>query len=602
MKKFLFTLIGLFSVYFASAQCQASFTLASAPTPPLTVTLTNASTANVTFINYATNLIHWGDGTNSYTSLTGVLNHTYASPGTYNVQLILHNIDSSTNTIICSDSMTQTITVNYSPCTSTITTMNNGNGSYSFTANNVGGGTGLSYAWNFGDGSTGTGANVNHTYTNSGSYNVVLVTTGSGCTSTATVTINYFNGTLNCNTLSANFTHSQNGYTVYCSNTSTIVNNVPPTGSVTRIGHWDFGDGSPIVNNIYAPSHTYTTAGTYTITLTNDWVDSNNTSTIYCTKTNAQTVTITAPPPPANVISGNIYWDSLNTWGAMSNFKVWLIVHDTANNTLTAVDSLVTSGMSIASYSFSNKPVGNYLTKAATTAGNPGSVGMVPTYHDSSLYWNMAATIWHTGGSTLNKNIYMRNGIQTSGPGFVGGNISLGANKGTNSGVPNLLVLLRNSANQFIAFTYTDMNGDYSFGNLPVGIYNVYPESMNYITTPSSALNMTGGQYTITGVNFKQTSTEIKPVNTGIENLPNTVFYNIYPNPTNGEMTINWATNTSETANIQITDVTGRVVLQTNANTNHATTLNIAKFQAGIYLIKISTDKLQHTEKVVLQH
>ena len=44
--------------------------------------------------------------------------------------------------------------------------------------------------------------------------------------------------------------------------------------------------------------------------------------------------------------------------------------------------------------------------------------------------------ITHTGGTSLNNFIYVRQGTVTSGPGFIGGNVAFGANKGASSGEP----------------------------------------------------------------------------------------------------------------------------------------------------------------------
>ena len=56
----------------------------------------------------------------------------------------------------------------------------------------------------------------------------------------------------------ANFSDAISGFTATCTNLSTSINN-------TLNYFWDFGDGN--TSSIQNPSHTYTTSGTYTITL-----------------------------------------------------------------------------------------------------------------------------------------------------------------------------------------------------------------------------------------------------------------------------------------------------------------------------------------------
>ena len=44
-------------------------------------------------------------------------------------------------------------------------------------------------------------------------------------------------------------------------------NSFTGSGKTITAHSWDFGDGSPIVNSTATPAHTYTSAGTYTVTL-----------------------------------------------------------------------------------------------------------------------------------------------------------------------------------------------------------------------------------------------------------------------------------------------------------------------------------------------
>ena len=197
----------------------------------------------------------------------------------------------------------------------------------------------------------------------------------------------------------------------------------------------------------------------------------------------------------------------------------------------------------------------------------------------------------------------MKSGYFAGGPGFIGGNISLGANKGTGAGVPGIIVMLRNATtNEVLRFTYTDANGDYSFGNLPAGSYNIFPEDMNYITIPSGTIVLASGQYMTTGINFKHTPTHIKPIPAGINNVPQNSLFSIYPNPSHGMVQINWATDVTTNATIQVIDMTGRQVYSADATTSQSKIINLSHLQSGAYFIKVLTDKAQRSEKIMIQH
>src|SRR5690606_12603173 len=116
---------------------------------------------------------------------------------------------------------------------------------------------------------------------------------------------------------------------------------------------------------------------------------------------------------------------------------------DSATSILAAVDSvIVTTIAGSGSYKFTNPAAGQYRTKAALHSGATSGTGHVPTYHTSSLMWNTATIINHTGGATSGKHITMQTGTLTSGPGFIGGNVNQGANMGTANGLAGLLVFL----------------------------------------------------------------------------------------------------------------------------------------------------------------
>jgi gliding motility-associated-like protein len=146
------------------------------------------STSTISSGSITNQLWDFGDGKTS----SGVsVNHSYFSPGTYQVKLIV------TSDLGCSDSLIKSITVYPQPLAAYIIPANQcytGN-NFSFNSNaTIGyGGSISSEVWNFGDGNSSSGSNVSHSFSTAGKYPVNLqVTSNNGCIDLVTDTITVF--------------------------------------------------------------------------------------------------------------------------------------------------------------------------------------------------------------------------------------------------------------------------------------------------------------------------------------------------------------------------------------------------------------------------
>jgi len=111
----------------------------------------------------------------------------------------------------------------------------------------------------------------------------------------------------------------------------------------------------------------------------------------------------------------------------------------------------------------------------------------------------------------------------------------------------------------------------------------------NTATTPSFAINpIINTNYTVTGTNLNGcvgTGTVQLKVNTctGISELSNQNGLRIYPNPNNGEFTIE-LTNINN-GNITITNVLGQIIKSQKAELSNQ--INLSAFDKGIYFINV---------------
>jgi gliding motility-associated-like protein len=227
---------------------------------------------------------HFGEPSSGPADSSNLQNptHTYSTPGTYTVTLIA-------GTSPCPSIMQQTVIVNALPtaqftynqlCGSDVVYFTN-------TSTIISGDTISGVSWNFGDPASGpnnisTAQAPQHVFSAAGTYTVILtVTSVNNCQSTVSQQIVV--GPL----LSAAF----NAPSV-CTNTPMSFTDMSSTLSGNIVSWtWDFGDGSPIVTGQANPTHTYTTTGSFQVTLV-------VTTSTGCIDTLVSPVSTTAPPVP----------------------------------------------------------------------------------------------------------------------------------------------------------------------------------------------------------------------------------------------------------------------------------------------------------------
>jgi serine protease len=225
------------------------------------------------------------------------------------------------------------------------------------------GGTISAHSWTFGDGSTSTATSPSHTYAAAGTYNVTETVTDSvsGATNAKTISVTVTAPSTG-GTPTAAFSVSTNGLTATFTDSST------DTGGTISAHSWTFGDGS--TSTATSPSHTYASAGTYSVTET--VTDSANGKTSSATKS-------------VTVAGGGVWTGSVNNLSQMSGGYLYYSVTVPAGATNL---KFVTSGGSgidwlfvgygyqpslyFASYSSENFGTSQSITIANPTAGSYG--------------------------------------------------------------------------------------------------------------------------------------------------------------------------------------------------------------------------------------
>jgi PKD repeat protein len=210
---------------------------------------------------------NFGDGS----SATGrTASHSFASQQTYTVTLTitndLGNSASAPKAVTIGAGSAPTADFVFSPSAPIV------NQPVNFDASQARAGAGHSianYAWNFGDGASRTGVNATHDFGSAGTFNVTLtVTDEAGQATTVSKAVSVVSTSGGGGATSATFTFSP----LTPSALQPVFFNA--SGSSAATGHtlttyaWNFGDGSLITASTASITHTFASAGTFTVALT----------------------------------------------------------------------------------------------------------------------------------------------------------------------------------------------------------------------------------------------------------------------------------------------------------------------------------------------
>lgn len=211
----------------------------------------------------------FGDG--ETTALTGNdnldISHTYQDPSVYEAQVIVRDAEGNlarSSTVITANTPTPP---QQGPQAVLNASTDQGDAPLTVTFDASGSqdddGQITAYDWDFGDGTSAFGAQVTHTFTQDGTYVVVLTVTndeGEMATARQTITV----GTTSNEPPQAAFIASPDTGTAPLTVVFDAASSSDADG-IIQAYTWDFGDGD--ISSGQVVSHTFTTAGTFTVTL-----------------------------------------------------------------------------------------------------------------------------------------------------------------------------------------------------------------------------------------------------------------------------------------------------------------------------------------------
>lgn len=393
--------------------------------------------------------------------------------------------------------------------------------------------------------------------TQSGMYGVT-VTDSSGCSGSDSVLVTISNAP----SITASATNET------CSSCCNGTASVSATGNALSYT-WSNGSNSTTLTGLCP--------GTYSVTVEDTLTG--------CTSSTS--VTVSAYVASCYVLSGIV--------DQGDDTRVYLIQEDSGS--LSAVDSVTTDATGL--YLFSNVCNGTYYVKAALLSSHTYYTAFLPTYYDSAALWNAATAVVVNNASNYSVDIEMIAGTNSGGAGFIGGLISQGANRGEGDPVVGVYVVAYNEDGSVAAFDRTDANGAYELTNLALGTYEVYADVLNKTAYPHQ-VTLSEETSESTNRDFEVIGSIIKPIApTGLEDISATGF-NVYPNPTEGFITIN--SGELEITTVNVLSLLGERVMAVNtANQTQNIDLDLSHMASGSYILEMNGENFTTHQSIIIK-
>ena len=277
-----------------------------------------------------------------------------------------------------------------------------------------------------------------------------------------------------------------------------------------------------------------------------------------------------------------------STGAALANTKVYLITYNDTDTSLTAIDSSTTDGSG--AYQFSGTSAGDlYLKATPDSATYPSEI---PTYYENSLVFQSATAIGGECGS-LTLDFSTIAGTNPGGPGFIGGLISQGANKMGEALAGITLLLVDSTTKQVHDITQTDATGNFQFGNLALGTYEIWVDRAFIDNDAAPVITLSAQQPTLNDLSFELHSTYLEwlqGVGIDKDDFWKGNIFTLYPNPAKDRLMLEWKDQQLHVeTELSIYSLNGQLLKTVAISPTGQTNFTI-DLSAGMYMYKITQE------------
>lgn len=330
---------------------------------------------------------------------------------------------------------------------------------------------------------------------------------------------------------------------------------------------WNFGDGFNSTEE--NPIHAYIDTGTYSASLSILTIDS-------CTSSANEEIFVSELYSTGNAFMGS---------SLLPSGKVYLYSVDTTERKYLLSDyGEISNGFF--EFAFSElEPTNTFYVVPISSFPENHYPEYFPTYYGDELYWENADLLYSYTSDTININLVRRSGI-FYGNGYISGILDSG--QFVESELDGAMVLLLDANQQ--PLKYVQLNNDHTFemSHIPFGDYYLLidkigiPDKLHPVSLTSSNSSL----YVEITMNQTLLSSNSISLNPSVC---------VYPNPCSDKLTIRFNNEIKTEIPIQITDVSGKVVLSRVLSlTNNKMQVEMSHFSNGFYTVSV----LNHIFKV----
>jgi len=218
--------------------------------------------------------------------------------------------------------------------------------------------------------------------------------------------------------------------------------------------------------------------------------------------------------------------------------------------------------------------------------------GVAPLYYTNGDTWTTADAIGlpcFLNSGNINSNVLNA----MSGSGVISGNVIIDTTylKMQTISFENALLKLFNSSDEVVAFTYTDVNGNYQFQNVSTGSYYVRMDVPYIPQLNDHAITLTGNQVVL-GADFSVMTDGITAEDNLMLGIAEETYswVTLYPVPANDKIYLN--NNSSSPIDFEILSLEGQIIENGTAGIGE-TAINTEKLSNGIYFVRLGEKDLR---------